>query len=298
MTLGYSIVWFDDSKDYISSLEPQIKGYLKDLGYALDLTARSDDSDLTEVMKKNVDLIMVDDNLGRGEKGLSLVKAIRDSELYTEVILYSQHDEFLSKMRQQLQGIFYAKRDNLPEETRKAINRTIIKKNRDINNIRGLFIAETIYIARQMEEIISKILKLSGDEREFFDYSIVGEEFFTDKAKYLIIRDFLKQRTVSLDQEIGNSQADKKDSLIQLKSKWVEVANIFKTFGRAVIELRNDLAHAKGTQEKINTLKIKNKEKRCFEGKEFGDEECKRIRQSFIKHSQNLKKLDELLGKL
>lgn len=291
MTLEYNIVWFEDAEEYIRSFEPQIRKYLGDLGFELDLTTRPDDSDLTEVMKKNVDLIMVDDNLGMGKKGVTLVDAIRNNELYTAVVFYSQYDDFLSKIRQQFEGIFYAKRDDLLEKTKTVINLTI-KKNQDISNIRGLFIAETIDLTEQVELIISNILKLSGAEKEFFLDSIVQDEFLAGMAKFRIIQRFLNQKIKSLNQKISSSMGSEKSSLTQLKADLDRVAGVFKRFQGDVIYLRNELAHAKKKPGTKNTLIVKNKER------EYDEEKCKQIRGSFIKHSKNLKELEELLGKL
>jgi len=298
MRLQYGIAWFEDSKEYIKSLEPQIRDYLEGLGFDLDLTPRSDDSDFAEVIKnKDLDLILIDQNLSKNRKGAKLIDAIRENELYTEVVFYSQYENFLNEIKQQLEGIYCAKRDDLFEKTKKIINLTI-KKNQDISNIRGLFIAETIDATGQMEEIISKILRLSGVELEFFADSVVQEEFFTGFAKFQIILRFLRQKTKSLDQKIQHSTGKEKADLTQLKTDLGKVANEFKNFQTEVIELRNVLAHAKKTPNKKNSLTVRNKERGCYEDKIFDDGECKRIRECFIKHAQNLESLGKLLDRL
>lgn len=72
MRLEYGVAWFEDSEEYIELLEPQIREYLKGLGFELNLTQRADDSDLAEVIKsKDLDLILVDQNLSKKQKGTS-----------------------------------------------------------------------------------------------------------------------------------------------------------------------------------------------------------------------------------
>jgi cell division protein ZapA (FtsZ GTPase activity inhibitor) len=298
MRLEYGIAWFEDSKDYVESLEPQFREYLKGLGFDLELTQRADDSDLVEVIKsKDLNLILVDQNLSNQKKGAKLIDAIRDNELYTEVVFYSQYEDFLKEIRKQFEGIFYATRDNLLEKTKKIIDLTI-KKNQDISNIRGLFIAETVDATGQMEEIISKILRLGGTQLEFFVDCVVQEEFFTEMAKFKIIQRFLKQKARSLDEKIEKATGTEKADLSQLKTELDEAATQFKSFQTDVIELRNELAHAKKTPGKKNCLTVKNKDRGCYEDKVFNDGKCKGIRESFIKHAQNLGSLGKLLDKL
>lgn len=298
MRLEYGVAWFEDSEEYIESLEPQIREYLKGLGFELNLTQRADDSDLAEVIKsKDLDLILVDQNLSKKQKGAKLIDAIRSNELYTEVVFYSQYENFLDEIRKQFEGVFCTKRDNLLEKTKKIIDLTI-KKNQDISNIRGLFIAETIDATGQMEEIISKILRLNGTQLEFFVDSVIQEEFFTEMAKFKIIQRFLKQRAKSLDEKIQKATETEKTGLTQLRAELDKVETQFKKFQTDVIELRNELAHAKKTPNKKNSLSVKNKDRGCYEEKMFDDGKCKAIRESFIKHAQNLESLGKLLDRL
>jgi len=291
MRLEYSIVWFEDSEDYIDSLEPQIKEYLKKLGFDLDLKRVSGDINITEVItNKDVDLILVDQKLSNGKTGADLIETIRNNEFYTEAVFYSAFPGFPEKIKQQLEGVYYTKRDDLLEKTKKVINLTI-KKNQDISNVRGLFIAESIDLTDQMEKIISKILKLSGPEREFFEYSIVQDEFLNEFAKFRIIKRFLRQEIAALEQKIQKSGEGKTNST-ELKAGLERVNVEFTHFQNEVIELRNQLAHAKKSPDKKNILIIRNEER------EFNEEECQRIRESFIKHAKNMEELERLLDKL
>lgn len=292
--MEYNIVWFEDSKDYVKSYADLLKDHLNNLGFILNLTVREDGSDFLKIIEaKDVDLLLIDRNLP-DSKGEAIIEAARKDELYTEAIFYSGVED-ASKINKDLEGVFYASRDNLLAKTKKIIELTI-KKNLDVSNIRGLFIAETIDATSQMEEIISKILKLSGAEHEFFADSVVQEGFFTEIEKFKIIQRFLKQKIKSLDEKVKGSAEEA--SLTQLKRDLERVEEEFKNFQTDIIELRNELAHAKKTQGKKNTLTVKNKGRGCYEEKTFDDEKCRKTRESFIKHAQNLQELEKLLDRL
>ena len=300
MMLEYNIIWFEDSKEYVASLQPFIEEFIKDLGFNPKITRKSNDRDLKKIMEsEDVDLILIDQNLSRGSKGDILLNTIRKNELYTETVFYSQFPDFQSKISEHLEGVYYTERKNLLEKTKKIIELTV-KKNLDISNIRGLFIAETIYVASQMEEIISKILKLEGESLDFFNNQIVQDEFISDMTKYKIIRRFLKQKIKNINQDIKTSTGRKKtklNELNELKSQWEEVDNIFKKFQKEIIEFRNELAHAKKHLKKRNVLIVRDKEKSKFKERKFDTNKCKEARVCFIKHSNNLKDLVKLIGK-
>lgn len=297
MRLEYCIVWFEDSQEYIDSLEPQIRDYLNKWGFDLDLVCRKDDSNFLDIFgKKDVNLILVDQNLSQNKKGADLIDAIRKHELYTETVFYAQDEDLEKTIRQLLEGIYYARRHNLLEKIKTVINLTI-KKNQDISNIRGLFIAETVDLIGRTEEIISKLLKLQGAELKFFDNTIILEESFNELAKWRIIRSFLGKKIEDLNQEI-RSTGDAKGNLSPLKSDLERVKDVFDRFQTEVIRLRNDLAHSKRVSGKKITLKVKNRNSGCFEETEFDEERCTKLRQSFVTHSRNLEELEKLLDKL
>lgn len=292
MRLKYSILWFEDNEGYYDAANPDIIEYLEGLGYTPDLERRADDTDLMKIMEeKDVDLMLVDYNLKDELKGDELVNAVRKNELYTEAVFYAQNPQDLSKIQGQYEGVFYAPRSDLLKKTKKIIDLTL-KKNQDFNNIRGLFIAETIDMARQMEEIISKILELQEKQHEFFMDQVIQEEFFTDYWKFRIIQRHLKHEIKSLKMELKSTEGPEKIERLKEALGQVErVKAIFNDFEKEVIMVRNRLAHAKICPGKKNTLIWKGKEEK------YDDEKCKNIRKLFAKHSQNLNKIVDLLVK-
>jgi len=287
--MDYNIVWFEDSKEYVESQRARLKEYLDSLGFVLNLTVREDGSDFLKILEeKDVDLLIIDQNLP-GSKGDAIIEAARNNELYTEAIFYSGVED-TKKIELKLEGIFYANREDLLEKTKKIIELTI-KKNLDISNIRGLFIAEAIYVTAQMEDIITEILGLSGDAQEFFKDQIVQEEFFTDFAKFQIIHRYLEAKIKSLESRIPSTIGEKNEKLTKLREKLKTTDNTLKKFQKEIIEFRNDLAHAKKCTDVKNALMIKNKNTRQYEKKSFDEMECKSIRALFIKHSRNLEEI-------
>jgi hypothetical protein len=297
MSLKYNILWFEDNDTWYTLHYKDIEQYLKDLGYIPVIDRRDDDTNLIKEMEeRNTDLLLVDYNLNIELKGDQLVRTVRHNDLYTEAIFYAQNPQDLEKIQGRFEGVFYTKRENLIDKTKKVIDLTI-KKNQDVENTRGLFIAQTIYIVEIMEEIISKILKLSGEESDFFQDQIIQEMFFEDSQKHRIIQNYLKHNVTLLQTQTNPSKLsnEERKTLLEEINK---VLTDSKDFVDEVIYIRNDLAHAKLHPTKKNVLKIRNKKNRNFEEKCFDLTECKKMRDSFLKHTNNYLKILELISKL
>jgi len=303
MKLEYNILWFEDRKEYVDAYKERIVDYLEDLGgFALNLKDQRTGDNLDKLLKDyDFDLILVDLNLNPDEMGnkagSSLVDRIRQHEIYTEIVFYGvTRSAAMKSLKAQVDGVYFTGRSKFFEKTRKIIRLTL-EKNLHIVNTRGLFIAETIDLVEQLEEIISKILKLQKKVWGFFKDQIIQEDFFTDIAKYKVVRRFLKLKIKSLEKDIQSSTGKRKNELNSLKSKIEGIVAIFKKFHPEVIELRNQLAHAKRQIGKKNTLLVRDKDKGSFKEVVFNEMKCKKIRKDFLKHSENLREILSLFEK-
>lgn len=290
--LDYNIIWFEDNKDTIKLLEPGFKEHLFELGYELELIDQADDSNLSQLLKDyDTDLILVDQNLAKSVKGNELIKKLRITlELYTEVIYYSGVEEFTHDSYP-LEGVYFATRETLRIKTINLIDYTV-KRKENIKNIRGLFIAEAIDLSNKMKEIIAKILNLDGESKAFFMDKIIQEQEFSDYLKYKIINRFMNDKTAKLNEKYSSmSNSDKNRKIIKSEMDEVkEINDLFKSYDKEVIAIRNGLAHGIISDDK----------KKCiiWKGKEiiYDDERCKETRKTFLKHSENIDKIIKLLN--
>ncbi len=298
--LDYNIVWFEDSDDVVKANVEEIKGYLDKIGFNLKLIRKKDDTDFKKIFAENdVDLALIDQNLSNGKKGENIISAVGNLELYTDFVFYSQEDDFPKFTKSWLEGVFYSPRKELLSKTKKIIDLTV-KKSLDIYNIRGQFIAESINLSSALEEIIAKIFKLTGKERNFFFDTMVYEEFFSDVNKYKIICEFLRQKLVLINEEITNSATseERKTELNALNKELSEIKSYFKEFCDKIIPLRNELAHAKITPGKKNTLTVKDRTNHTSIDKSFTNTDCEETRHLFIKQTKNLEKFNLLLDNM
>jgi hypothetical protein len=295
--LEYIILWLENDKETITLKSPEIKKHLTDLNFEVNVIEREDDSDTINILKtSDVNLILVDYNLQEQLKGDNIINAIRQNQLYNEVVFYSA-GSFRDKIKPQLEGVFYANIDNLVEKTKAIIDITL-KKNQDISNIRGLFVAETTDLTKQMEEVIIKILKIKEEPLKFFNSQVIQEEFFSDYAKYKIIKRFLDQKNTILKEKILSTAEPELTSLKSLQKQVDDIYKDFSHYQQEVIELRNELAHCKKSEKGRHILCVHNKISGSFEDKNYDEKMCSQIRKNFLKQSQRLNEIMKLIDEL
>ena len=280
MDLKYEILLFEDDSDYVIAIKDLLEDYLDDLGFELVLNVDEGDKFDELITKDDWDLILMDYNLKSSRKGDELIRRIRDNEFYTEIIFYSEDSKFDRDLRSDLiDGVFFARgRDSLREKVKKVIKLTL-KKNQDVNNMRGLVIAETIDIETKMDDLIlSYFGSPEGEMRKVFK-KILEPNFvgFTTKKKYDLINKICKERKTTL-----NNKQENVNLLIEL---W----NEFKKIEDEIIETRNILAHTVESSEYKNTLisEINKNNTTIYVDYDW----CIKTRKDIIKHSENLEKL-------
>jgi hypothetical protein len=289
MRLKYHILWFEDDGLFVSELRPSIEGHLADLGFEAVLYVKDDDKDVLDLMKKeDIDLLLVDYVLKDGRKGDELIETVRRNELLTDAVFYSQVSKYLEQAKGQLEGVFYASRDGLENKALRIIDLTV-KKSQDFCTVRGLFIAEAIDMVGQMEEIVSRILKIEGKQYEFFKEKVIQEEFFTDYQKYRIIQSFFNQEIGDLEARYQKSSGGEREEIVPVLSEMKTLKSELNQFETDVINIRNELAHGKPVEDKRNVL--------IWRGKErvYDETWCKEVRGKFLRHSKNLKSAIEFL---
>lgn len=280
MDLNYNILLFEDDSDYVISIEDLLKDYLDDLGFKLKLSVEVDGNNINElILDDEWDLILMDYNLRSSDNGDELIKQIRSHELYTEIIFYSEVPDFEDKIKSELiEGIYFARgRGNLIDKVKKVIDVTL-KKNHDINNMRGLVIAETIDLEIKMDSLILSYFGSDDEKRDVFE-KILEPKFgvLTTKKKCDLINKICKVRLKMLNNE-GEDVSD-----------LTSCHNEFKTIEDDIIEIRNILAHTSESTENKNTLLSKINKNNTSIYVDF--DWCIKKRKDIIRHSLNLEDL-------
>jgi ribosomal protein S3 len=330
MRLKYEILWFEDEPEVVEEdIGNEVKNFLIRLGFEPIITHKKNGQGLNELIKnKNYDLIISDLNLGEYEAGDILIDNIREQSIFTEVLLYSATPtdiiEIIERHGRMIERISFAVGlAELRNKIKNIINITV-KKVQDVNNMRGLVIAETIdleliiegimkryfniipetNIDTYKEELLSEIYKGKLDyctsELEYLKKideknisCLIDEDVVTIYDLYQALQSILKKHIKAINVTINNKiSPEEKSRLEGIKSELVLLKGELTNFDSEVIRLRNTLAHV---QEKLNGDGTP-----CLESINkggtriiFDENKYSEIRVNLQKHSTNLNKIKE-----
>lgn len=304
MRLSYNILWIENEHEWLEPSLEFVKDVVEENGFDLKPTLRSSEAEITELLVdaepfKNFDLILVDFQLDKGDRGNKIIENIRNHKIFTEVIFYSQDTEGVRQAIKDhwLDGIYCSSRNRNDFEFKfEKVFLTTIKKIQHISTMRGLVLSETSQLDNLIDEILQSFFnKKSGKE--------------TEQLKNYIIDDLIKtsaknnyQKAERLDDSIPHDEvlshklfdAYKK---MRTTGKVLEIlgdktligkAQFLQEYNKEVIEIRNELAHSNEIEE--NGKRVL----KCITGtKGFNEKECVELRKNLKKHFNYLQQIKD-----
>lgn len=306
MKLKYKILWYDDSRDWVESIEEDVKEIVEEYCFELEITPRSKDDDKKY---KDFDLILMDLNLDDELSGDKLIEGIRQMDVYTDVLFYSADGISKIKSKAQklgLEGVYFSGRDKeaFIEKFRKVFLSTIYKMQ-DLNNLRGLVMAEVSELDEKMKNILYCYFVENGnkDKSQKFHEKITSDVEENMKKKLCPNPDSKQQcsqdcihkwKTTEMNDIIADFDFDsyKKartiNSIIEdIKYGYQPKSNNFIEDYRAdIIVVRNNLAHCKSDMVAGKECIIT--KKRNGDETIYTDEDFKQIRSNIRKYREEL----------
>lgn len=175
MRLDFNVLWVDDQPDRVKAQINRIKKDMQVEGFSFapricrslnDVLSAIADSTFAD----EIDLILVDWDLGQGVKGQDAIASIRDNVQYKDVVFYSAqtNPEELRKLafEKQLEGVYCASREELVDEVMGVFN-SLVKKVLDLDHTRGIIMGATSDIDHIVQECLIAIQnRLDGAGKE------------------------------------------------------------------------------------------------------------------------------------
>ena len=165
MRLDFNVLWVDDQPSFISAQIRAITFRMQGHGFDFqpkicrtltEMRASIADS----VFNDEVDLILVDWDLGGQAQGQDAISEIRDRIRYKDVVFYSANksaDELRSlAFHNRLEGVYCVTRVELVEEV-VGVFESLIKKVLDIDHVRGIVMGATSDIDAMVSECLASI---------------------------------------------------------------------------------------------------------------------------------------------
>jgi hypothetical protein len=175
MRLDFKVLWVDDQPELVAAQITAIAAGMREEGFefrpiqcrTLDETRAFLDG---EVFNDEIDLVLVDWNLGGDVEGQLAIAAIREEIRYKDVVFYSGNNDTEELRRLAfdagLEGVYCATRPVLVDEVL-GVFESLVKKVLDLDHTRGIVMGATSDIDQMVVEIVDAIHgKLGAPEQE------------------------------------------------------------------------------------------------------------------------------------
>ena len=309
MRINYKIIWFEN-EDWIKPAQRNLSNFLEEHGFHLEVRIEKDNSNVEALVRDidnnliDVDVIFMDYRLAQETRGDAIIQAIRNMELFTEILFYSFKTDVKKVIEEGIgtvEGIYYAERDNFLDKAKTVIWHSI-KKTQEVNNMRGLIMAAVSDLDSKMLEIV----------KSFYERNIFSEESKKRVTEKLFeqVKIQVESKKKNFDKHLRTNRIDNliKDNVMFDTSKKAyamqciideiesDDINHLKTgvflnpYEVEVIGVRNNFAHIiEVIEEGVKKLKSRSTEE------VFSDERCAEIRKNLTKHSDTIEIVRKLV---
>lgn len=151
MRLDFNVLWVDDQPASVANQIKSIRSQMANEGFEFNPRQCETLDQVEAVIAENVftdevDLILVDWDLGNGAYGEDAIERIRETVQYKDVVFYSGQTPVV-ELRQkayekQLEGVYCASREGLVDEV-VGVFESLIKKVLDLDHTRGIVMGAT-----------------------------------------------------------------------------------------------------------------------------------------------------------
>ncbi|MBU2772430.1 hypothetical protein HMI48_09730 [Acidithiobacillus ferrooxidans] len=168
MRLDFNVLWVDDQPNYVASQSKSITQKMANEGFdfrpKLCETLDEVGAQISEdVFTDEIDLILVDWDLGNNEYGEDAIERVREIVRYKDVIFYSGQAT-VTELQQKafdrkLEGVYCASRGELIDEVI-GVFESLIKKVLDLDHTRGIVMGAT----SDIDDMIKTCLTLAHNK--------------------------------------------------------------------------------------------------------------------------------------
>lgn len=299
MRLSFSILWFDDSEDYFDSLNlAPLKKEISSWGFTPIVDTVTTAKDFTDRSPfKTYDLILVDRNLEDYEKGEEFIANLRSNAIYTEVIFYTTRDandlwELIRK--HQLEGVFVSSRNEIFEKISK-IGPQLIRKVLDLENMRGIVMAEVGELDHLLEEIIAigfENLQLEHQQAIYNDFHDNASKQHGQTSEALKLFRENPETTVMLSL-CDSSKRWRNFNILRKRHDKLKGRPKLGNYEGDILEPRNFLAHGKPELDEKGGHLFRHNGKVYH----FSDETSLELRLRILKYKHEFSNIKDLLAK-
>lgn len=295
MKIKFYILWFENEPTWVDGKTDDVKEIIEDNGFEWVQPTLCKKEGEFNGNYNEFDMILVDYRLvdgGRdGQTGADIIGKIREG-CFSNILFYSQNGE--ADLRNEiadknLDGVFCADRSDFLEKF-ESVFLSYIKKIEDVNNLRGLVMAEASDLESLTTEIIETYDGVACLKKKQYMKKVIKEKlasannqktFFESKNENTTFKELLEQ----LDFYRKSIMIDRIDKRCTPVLGFTQ-----STFNDEIIVKRNLLAHVIESK-KDGKVVLKSKNKLLV----FSQEEAKKIRKDILKYKSEFDQIKQRL---
>ena len=297
MKLQYKVLWFDDSNELFDSLDwDYLKGEIQAWGFVpiVDLVTTPEQFK-DKAPYDDYDLLVVDFNLDGYGYGQDFIADVREQEVFTEIIFYSSGDTSLlwkAILERKLEGIYIANKHTILERILR-VGQQSLRKVLDLDNMRGIVMAEVGDLDHQLNDILMCAMKSLPPETQ----SKIYTGFYEASSK------FHASNVMKLDAFKASPTIEDLLSLCDSDKRWANYGRLKRhhkllkelvlgNYVEDILKPRNFLAH--GIPEVVSRGQFVFR----HQGREyeFNDQVSTKLRHTIILYKKALAELYERLS--
>lgn len=250
MNLNYTILWYDDDRDFFESLDKEpIEEMIASWGFRPQIVPVHDSSELQQFAPfDQFDMLVVDFKLGGDEHGDQFIRGIRDQNIFAEIIFYStsaSSELWQAVHDKQLEGVYVTNKAGIHQKLLRVAQQSV-RKVLDLENMRGIVMSEVGDLDELLENIFTLAMQgVTEEQRKLVFDGFIEKSREPDKKFEEALQAFEKEPSIgkllqlcdSSDKRVQNFNRVKKHHPL-LKDK-----NFSDEYQKEILWPRNCLGH-------------------------------------------------------
>lgn len=179
MNTFFKILWFEDEVTWFNMERLRINSILQEHYLIPEIVRKDgDDFDISELTGNDYDLIIMDYKLAEGTTGDTVVTAIRENNILTDILFYSSEEHnmltAISKGMPPIDGVYLTKRDyNLFTQKAENLINKMVKRSEDLVNLRGFVMDGSSDFEVRIQEILNIVWnKFTEEEKGILEEAV------------------------------------------------------------------------------------------------------------------------------
>ena len=307
MRLDFCVLWIDDQQKPVRDYSEALAIKLRKEGFELNVIPAKSIAEAKKTVKKSVfadqiDLVLVDYDLGKGQTGDTFLPELRQTLEYKEIVFYSSKPTVeLRKLAYEsgVEGVYCTDRDSLVD-TAAGVFEALVKKVLDIDHSRGIVLGAT----SDIDEVVFNALVLIQTKMKDLDVAAAKQAIVTtigEKVAKLTATANTATIESTLESLLDLHELYTSSDRLRLLKKLIkglkgsEAANLDKKLGAYI----NDILHKRNIVAHVRMVVMDDGARvlRSREGKTLSESDLRTLRTKLLEYRAHFNEVMNFMEK-